>query len=136
MRTGMIGLGLAMLALAVPAAAQKKMTPTGVWQSPGGNTRLRIAPCGKELCGTVAWGSERAKRDAARAGHDNLVGMEIFESFSRTGPNTFEGRVFVPDMNRRFSGRLTMVDQNNIDVRGCLRGNVGCRTDRWTRHRG
>lgn len=119
--------------LAVPATAQNQ-TPTGVWQSPGGNTRMRIAPCGKQLCGKVVWASPRAKQDAARAGHPNLIGMSLFEDFYRTGPNQFQGRVFVPDINRRFSGRLTMTSPTQIEVRGCLRGNVGCRTDRWSRY--
>ncbi|MFN3592594.1 MAG: DUF2147 domain-containing protein [Thermaurantiacus sp.] len=120
-------------AAAPPAMAQKQMTPTGVWQSPGGNTRLRIAPCGQQLCGQVAWASPQAKADAARAGHDNLVGMQLFEQFSRTGPNTFEGRVFVPDLNRHFNGRLTMSGPRTIEVRGCIAGRVGCRTDTWTK---
>lgn len=118
---------------AAPAGAAD-ITPTGVWQSPGGNTRIRIAPCGPQLCGKVVWASPRAKEDAARAGHPKLIGMNLFEEFNRTGPNQFQGRVFVPDLNRRFSGRLTAVDARTIEVRGCLRGNVGCRTDRWTRH--
>jgi uncharacterized protein (DUF2147 family) len=127
---------LAGLLVSLPAAAQPQRTPTGLWQSPGGNTRLRIAPCGQQLCGKVAWASERARADAARAGHTDLIGMNIFEEFTRTGPETFEGRVFVPDLNRRFNGRLTMRDANTIEVRGCLAGRLGCRTDTWTRYRG
>jgi uncharacterized protein (DUF2147 family) len=116
-----------------PTFAQQQMTPTGLWQSPGGNTRLRIAPCGQQLCGRVAWASPQAKADAARAGHDELIGMQLFEEFTRTGPDTFEGRVFVPDLNRRFNGRLTMTSPRTIEVRGCIAGRVGCRTDTWTK---
>lgn len=125
-------LAIALLATG-PALAQEPVTPTGVWQSPGGNTRIRIAPCGPNICGRVQWASERAKADAARAGHDRLVGMQLFEDFRRTGPTTFEGRVFVPDLNRRFNGRLTVADPRTIEVRGCLKGRVGCRTETWTR---
>lgn len=127
-----VGLALAGVP-APPATAQKQMTPTGIWQSPGGNTRLRIAPCGQQLCGRVHWASDQAKADAARAGHANLVGMQLFEEFTRTGPNSFEGRVFVPDLNRRFNGRLTMTGPRTIEVRGCLAGRLGCRTDIWTK---
>ena len=95
---------------------------------------MRIAPCGQQVCGKVVWASPRAKQDAARAGHPNLIGMSLFQNFYRTGPNEFRGRVFVPDINRTFSGRLTMPNDSTIEVRGCLRGNVGCRTDRWTRY--
>ncbi|WP_374386426.1 DUF2147 domain-containing protein [Sandaracinobacter sp.] len=121
------------IALAAPALAQKPVTPTGVWQSPGGNTRLRLSKCGANICGKVAWASPKAKADAARGGHPNLVGMNLFENFSRTGPNSFSGRVFVPDINRSFNGTLTVTNPTTINVRGCLVRNTGCRSDTWTR---
>lgn len=121
------------LLLASPVLAAKQMTPTGVWQSPGGNTRLRISKCGANICGKVAWASPQAKADAARGGHPNLIGMQLFEDFGRTGPNTFSGRVFVPDINRRFNGTLTMDSATRITVRGCLVRNTGCRSEVWTR---
>ena len=121
------------IALAAPALAQKPVTPTGVWQSPGGNTRLRLSKCGANICGKVAWASPKAKADAARGGHPNLVGMNLFENFSRTGPNSFSGRVFVPDINRSFNGTLTVTNPTTINVRGCLVRNIGCRSETWTR---
>jgi uncharacterized protein (DUF2147 family) len=121
------------IALAAPALAQKPVTPTGVWQSPGGNTRLRLSKCGANICGKVAWASPKAKADAARGGHPNLVGMNLFENFSRTGPNSFSGRVFVPDINRSFNGTLTVTNPTTINVRGCLVRNTGCRSETWTR---
>jgi uncharacterized protein (DUF2147 family) len=108
-------------------------TPTGLWESPGGNTRLRISKCGPNLCGKVAWASARAKADAARGGHPELIGMQLFEEFRRTGPETFEGRVFVPDINRRFNGRLTVTGPKTVNVRGCLLRNTGCRNETWRR---
>lgn len=125
---------LAAFAAALPAHAAPTMTPSGVWESPGGNTRLRLYQCGQKICGKVAWASARARADAARGGHDNLVGMQLFEEFTRTGPNSFEGRVFVPDINRRLNGRLSMEDKQTISVRGCITGNVGCRTQTWKRY--
>lgn len=135
MRLTLLAAALISVAIGVsaPAQAAKQMTPNGVWQSPGGNTRLRISKCGANVCGKVAWASERAKADAARGGHPNLVGMQLFEDFTRSGPNTFNGRVFVPDINRRFNGTLTMDSATRITVRGCLVRNTGCRSEVWTR---
>lgn len=120
------------VSIAAPAAAQKPVTPTGVWQSPGGNTRLRLSKCGQNICGKVAWASPQAKADAARGGHPNLIGMNLFEDFNRTGPAEFRGRVFVPDINRSFNGTLTVQDPKTIVVRGCLLRNTGCRRETWT----
>ncbi len=117
-----------------PALAAQNKMPSGVWQSPGGNTRIRIAPCGANICGKVAWASPKAKADAARGGHPNLIGMNLFEDFARTGPESFAGRVFVPDINRRFNGQLVMDSPNRITVRGCLVRNTGCRTETWVRY--
>ena len=36
----------------------------GRWRSPGGNNIMEIAPCGSDMCGTVAWASDKAKKDA------------------------------------------------------------------------
>ena len=43
-----------LIAAAAPAAAQK-LSPAGTWLSQTGDTRVRIAPCGGQLCGTIAW---------------------------------------------------------------------------------
>lgn len=129
----LVVVALLSLAVAAPAIAQKAVTPTGVWQSPGGNTRIRIAKRGANICGKVAWASEKAKADAARGGHPKLIGMNLFEDFGRTGPNSFQGRVFVPDINRRFNGTLTVQNAKTIEVRGCLVRNTGCRRETWTR---
>jgi uncharacterized protein (DUF2147 family) len=122
---------LALALLATPAAAQQNVTPTGIWRNQSDNVRIRISKCGPNICGKVHQASDRAKADAARGGHPNLIGMNLFEEFSRTGPNTFQGRVFVPDINRRFSGRLTMDSPRQLTVRGCLVRNTGCRSDVW-----
>jgi uncharacterized protein (DUF2147 family) len=123
-----------MMALAASAAsAAQEVSPNGVWRNPSGNVQVRIEDCGPKVCGRVAAASDKAKADAARGGHPNLIGMDLFEDFKRDGPNTFRGRVFVPDINRRFSGKLTVQDANTIRVRGCLTRNTGCRSQTWTR---
>jgi uncharacterized protein (DUF2147 family) len=136
MTHGTVGRALAgILALAAPAAAQAPPNPAGVWRNGSGSVHLRLARCGKEMCGTVVRASEQAKADAARGGTQNLIGLDLFENFTPVSPGVYQGRVFVPDLNRRFNGRLTMTGPNSIEVRGCLARNVGCRSQTWTRVR-
>lgn len=123
---------IALLVVAAPVAAQD-LSPDGVWRNPSGNVEVRIEPCGPKICGRVSSASERARADAARGGHPDIIGMDLFEDFKRTGPDSFRGRVFAPDINRRFSGTLTITDPNTIRVRGCLTRNAGCRSQTWTR---
>ncbi len=109
------------------------MSPNGVWRNPSGSVQVRIEDCGPKVCGRVASANDKAKADAARGGHPNLIGVNLFEDFRRESPTTFRGRVFVPDINRRFNGRMTIEDANTIRVRGCLTKNKGCRSQTWTR---
>ena len=43
---------LALAALTLPASAQDA---TGTWLTASGETRVRIAPCGGNVCGTIVW---------------------------------------------------------------------------------
>jgi uncharacterized protein (DUF2147 family) len=119
--------------LGAPVSAQQEMSPNGLWRNPSGSVEVRIEDCGPKVCGRVASANDKARADAARGGHPNLIGMDLFEDFKRDSPTTFRGRVFVPDINRRFSGKLTIQDANTIRVRGCLTRNTGCRSQTWTR---
>ena len=78
-----IGAGL-LMAAAGPAAAQK-LSPAGTWLSQTGETRVRIAPCGGQMCGTIVWvktpgkdvhnpdPGKRAPSTRPKDGHPRLV---------------------------------------------------------------
>ena len=51
------------LILAMLVQADAPTSIEGMWRSPGGNSIIEIASCGENLCGTVAWASERAKKE-------------------------------------------------------------------------
>ena len=53
LRTTLIALGLA-IAPALPALANSP-DPSGVWLRDDGNARVRIAPCGSNICATNVW---------------------------------------------------------------------------------
>ena len=104
-----------------------------VLRNPQNSVHVRIHPCGKTRCGTVVWANEKAKADSARGGTPNLVGTELFREFREVSPKVWKGKVFVPDVNRVFSGTGTVKDKDNIVARGCLIGNMGCKSQVWTR---
>ena len=104
-----------------------------VLRNPQNSVHVRIHPCGKTRCGTVVWANAKAKADSARGGTPNLVGTELFREFREVSPKVWKGKVFVPDVNRVFSGTGTVKDKDNIVARGCLIGNMGCKSQVWTR---
>lgn len=105
----------------------------GVWSNPKNTVHVRYEPCGDgAICGTVVWASDKAIADARRGGTPNLIGTRIFRNLYRAGPNRWKGKVFVPDINRTFSGSVT-VEGDTMIGRGCLLLGVGCKSQTWHR---
>ena len=104
-----------------------------VLRNPKNSVHIRVHQCGNTRCGTVVWANAKAKADSARGGTPNLVGTQIFREFREVSPKVWKGKVFVPDMNRVFTGTGTIKDQNTVVARGCLIGNMGCKSQVWTR---
>jgi uncharacterized protein (DUF2147 family) len=125
----------AMLLLPSDLALAQSVAQDLVLRNPSNSVHLRIHPCGKSRCGTVVWANEKAKADSARGGTRNLVGTELFREFKEVSPKVWKGKVFVPDINKVFSGTGTVKDKNTIVARGCLFGSIGCKSQTWTRVR-
>jgi len=106
-----------------------------ILRNPQNSVHVRIHPCGKTRCGTVVWANAKAKADSARGGTPNLVGTELFREFREVSPKVWKGKVFVPDVNRVFTGTGTVKDKDTIVARGCLFGSVGCKSQVWKRVR-
>jgi len=121
--------------LSPSGAASRSNAQDNVWRNPQNSVHVRIHPCGKSRCGTVVWANEKAKKDSARGGTPNLVGTQLFRDFREVTPKVWKGKVFVPDLNRTFSGTGTVQDQNTVVARGCLVAGMGCKSQTWTRVR-
>ena len=104
-----------------------------VWRNPSNSVHVRVYQCGKSRCGTVVWANAKAKADSARGGTANLVGTQLFREFREVSPKVWKGKVFVPDLNKVFTGTGTIKDQNTVVARGCLIGNIGCKSQIWKR---
>ena len=114
------------------ALVQAEPSIEGFWRSPGGNTIIEVAPCGGELCGTVAWASERAKADA-RKSTDQLVGTQLLTDLQEKKPGRWQGRIFIPDRNMRATGKLQLVGPGQLKVSGCK---IVCTSQVWSRFEG
>ncbi len=101
----------------------------GRWKSPGGNSIIEIAPCGSDLCGTVAWASEKAKEDAREA-TDQLIGTQLLTGLQEKKPGRWQGKLFIPDKDMRVSAKIQLASPQQLKVSGCV---VVCRSQIWTR---
>ncbi|QMW22280.1 DUF2147 domain-containing protein [Sandaracinobacteroides saxicola] len=124
---------LATLIVATPATAQKPANWFGTWANPSKSVQMQSKPCGKDICGVVVYANEKAKADAAKGGTPNLIGMNLLSGFQRTGPTSWSGKVFVPDINRTVSGTVELTSPRTIEVKGCILGNIACKAQIWTR---
>ena len=120
------------LILAAAAQAASPAPIEGTWRSPGGNSIITIAPCAERLCGTVAWASDQAKKDSARA-TDQLVGTQILTALQPDRRGRWQGKLFIPDKNVRVSAKIERVSDNQLKVSGCAIGKSLCRSALWTR---
>ena len=128
--------GVALVAMPAVAAAPggDTLLAASEWRNPRNTVHISIRPCGggDKMCGVVIWATDKAKADAKRGGTDNLVGLSLFREFRRTGPGEYKGRVFVPDLNRTFSGQMRIAGDSIIG-KGCLIGGLFCKQQVWTR---
>lgn len=104
----------------------------GRWRSPGGNSIIEIAPCGSDWCGTVAWASAKAKKDAART-TGQLIGTQLLTGLKEKKPGRWQGKLFIPDRNMRVTAKIQLANPQQLKVAGCAVG-VICHSQLWNKY--
>jgi len=106
----------------------------GHWINPPRSVIVEISACGDErLCGHVRWASEKASADARAEGTDPLTGVELLHDFAPSGAGRWKGQLFVPDLRKRTSAELRIVDGQQIKIIGCAAGGLLCKSQIWKR---
>lgn len=118
---------LAAFTTVAPAYAGQDDAVVGTWRNMRNTMHIQMYRCGPSICGKVAWASDEAVADARRGGTGNLIGTEIFRNFQQDDRGNWSGRVFVPDLNKTFSGTMVVVDRNTLKGSGCLIGHILCK---------
>ena len=83
------------------------------------------------MCGTVAWASDRAKKDAAKA-TDQLIGTQLLTGLQEKKPGRWQGKLFIPDKNMRVTAKIQLVSAQQLKVSGCA-AKVLCSSQIWNR---
>lgn len=104
----------------------------GRWINPAQSVIIAVNSCGETICGTVEWASEEAKADARR-GTDQLVGAQLLSNVKQRPDGRWEGRLFVPDANKRVHAKIQLLDENRLKVSGCALGRILCKSQVWVR---
>lgn len=125
-------LAVALLAsLSLPASAQDA---NGTWLTASGETRVRIAPCGGSICGTIVWVKNPAKDEQnpnAALKARNVVGINMIQ-MKPAGDKKWSGTLYNYTDGKTYSGSMTMNSANSLSLSGCVAG-IFCRSQTWTR---
>jgi uncharacterized protein (DUF2147 family) len=98
----------------------------GVWARTDGKARVRFAPCGSALCGTIVW-----LRDSSGPAQ---IGEQVFFNMQPAGSNRWTGSAHNPEDGRDYDGSMVL-SGNRLTTKGCALGGMICKTVYWTRAR-
>ena len=119
----------ALFGAATPAAATAPIE--GRWAR--GNMQIRIAPCGRTLCGTVLRASEKQKARAEAGSDTDLIGATLIHNIRPVGPGRYTAKVFVADKNMTANGTIVQVSPDQLSVKGCVAFGLFCKSQQWNR---
>ena len=90
-------------------------TPVGIWSTEENKGRVRVEPCGENLCGY-----------AVNTGEKILINMKPSDA-------KWTGRIHDPDSGRNYDSTITMKGPNALRVQGCAFGGLFCGGQTWSR---
>jgi uncharacterized protein (DUF2147 family) len=120
-------LGRSLLALGVLAISSTAALAGGVvgeWARDDGKAKVRFAPCGGAVCGSITWLKER--NGPAK------IGQQVFFDMKPNGDDSWAGTAFNPDDGKTYTGKMTMTG-NHLVTAGCVFGGLICKSVAWTR---
>jgi uncharacterized protein (DUF2147 family) len=127
--------------LVLAAAAGSRPPVEGDWLTADRSALVRIAPCGRALCGTVvrvlAKGPNVPRTDInnsdAALRSRPLAGLRVLSGFVPDGSGWTGGRAYDPKSGRSYKAKLALARDGSLTVTGCIL--FLCRSQRWTRPR-
>ena len=114
----------ALLALAPPVLAQPDDI-FGNWSRGDGAARVKVAPCGGNICAINTWIKDPA-------GQKEKVGDRLIFTI-KPGNDQWSGSAHDPQRNLTFSAKLKATG-DSIVTTGCIVGGLICRSTRWTKN--
>jgi len=114
--------------------------PTGTWLTQKSDARIRIAHCGKSVCGTIVWIKDAVDPSTGKPPVDDknpdpskrsrkIVGLRIF-AMSPDGHGGWSGPIYNSDDGQIYSGKLVL-NGDQLQVNGCA--GVLCGGESWRR---
>jgi uncharacterized protein (DUF2147 family) len=106
------------------AGAAQANDVSGVWLHQSGKAKVRFAPCGTSLCGTIVW-----LRDTDGAWK---IGQRVFYDMAANSANSWSGKAFEASSGREYRGKMTLAG-DSLTTAGCAFWGLICKSIVWSR---
>lgn len=116
-------MGLALLAAA--ASSVRGDDVGGTWLRDTGASKVKFAPCGGALCGSIVWLKPGVDTPAK-------LGQKVFFDMKPAGDNAWSGSAFNPEDGKTYTGKMSLAG-GTLTTQGCAMGGMICKSSTWTR---
>lgn len=131
------------LALAALSNAALAGNLRGIWLTEDEEAALTIADCDGRLCGWINW-LESAKNDSGSRRLDEhnpdpaeqaepVCGLVVITELERSDSDTWHASVYNPQDGKTYSGRITILSENALQVRAYIGLPIFGTSQTWTR---
>lgn len=117
-------LRLSILALVMSTSSALAGNIEGQWARGDGNAKVKIAPCGSDICAVNTWIKPGTPKEK--------TGDKLVMSIKPTSGGEYSGTAFDPQ--RDLTYKLTVsVKGNSMTTKGCVLAGILCKGVNWTR---
>jgi uncharacterized protein (DUF2147 family) len=124
----------ASLLAGVPSAHAQ--SAEGTWAGETGG-QIKVFNCGSGVCAQITASPDPSATDKNNPDLSlrsrSLIGLTFMDGARKMDKNTWKGKVYNVEDGRTYSGSLTLVNDQQIEVKGCLFGGIICRGRLYTR---
>jgi uncharacterized protein (DUF2147 family) len=147
MRNAVERMIVCLLALLVSVGPAFAYEPIGTWYTAANRAQVRIARCGRTLCGGIVWLKDPKDPNTGKPWTDinnsdpakrarPLIGVRtVLDLTPSDVPNKWQGQVYNADDGRTYAGYLTMTGSDSLELKGCVLGGMICKSETWKRAR-
>jgi uncharacterized protein (DUF2147 family) len=111
-------------------------SPVGDWMVKDGYGIIRIDNCSGKMWGILAWekvpSTDKENPDPTKRARPTL-GIPILMHMAPTKANRWEGEIYNTENGKTYSGNISLINDNKLQLEGCLFTNFLCGSQEWTR---
>jgi uncharacterized protein (DUF2147 family) len=133
--------GLLALTFVVAGAPARAEELIGTWLTANSDAHIRVAKCGKAMCGTVVWLRDAIDAKTGQPAADDknpnvslrgrkILGLRIF-AMEQDNTGAWVGGIYNSDDGQTYKGRLAPRGEEELEVQGCA--DSLCGSEVWTR---